>query len=68
MKCKSSCQELCLFSACKSLEMIMTEKREEKQNVGFIQLNRPKALILCTSYIKIHAGTVIKMFKFGCEL
>ena len=24
--------------------MIMTEKRGEKQNVGFIQLNRPKAL------------------------
>ncbi|XP_044162750.1 enoyl-CoA hydratase, mitochondrial-like [Acropora millepora] len=31
-------------SASKSFEMIMTEKRGEKQNVGFIQLNRPKAL------------------------
>ena len=27
-----------------SWEYILTEKRGEKQNVGFIQLNRPKAL------------------------
>nr|XP_058941460.1 enoyl-CoA hydratase, mitochondrial-like [Pocillopora verrucosa] len=31
-------------SASKTFEMIKAEKRGEKQNVGFIQLNRPKAL------------------------
>ncbi|XP_044184273.1 enoyl-CoA hydratase, mitochondrial-like isoform X1 [Acropora millepora] len=31
-------------SASKTFEMILTEKKGEKQNVGFIQLNRPKAL------------------------
>ncbi|XP_074639883.1 enoyl-CoA hydratase, mitochondrial-like isoform X1 [Acropora palmata] len=30
--------------ASKTFEMILTEKKGEKQNVGFIQLNRPKAL------------------------
>ena len=30
--------------ASKAFEMIKAEKRGEKQNVGFIQLNRPKAL------------------------
>ena len=30
--------------ATKTFEMIKAEKRGEKQNVGFIQLNRPKAL------------------------
>ena len=30
--------------ASKTFEMIKAEKRGEKQNVGFIQLNRPKAL------------------------
>ena len=33
-----------MFSASKTFEMILTEKKGEKQNVGFIQLNRPKAL------------------------
>ena len=33
-----------LVSASKSFEMIITDKKGEKQNVGFIQLNRPKAL------------------------
>ena len=32
------------YTASKSFEMIKTEKKGEKQNVGFIQLNRPKAL------------------------
>ncbi|KAL9956967.1 hypothetical protein ACROYT_G038537 [Oculina patagonica] len=31
-------------SASRSFEMIKAEKKGEKQNVGFIQLNRPKAL------------------------
>lgn len=31
-------------SAARSFEMIKTEKKGERQNVGFIQLNRPKAL------------------------
>ncbi|PFX17834.1 enoyl-CoA hydratase, mitochondrial-like [Stylophora pistillata] len=31
-------------SASRTFEMIKAEKRGEKQNVGFIQLNRPKAL------------------------
>ena len=33
-----------LLLASKTFEMIKAEKRGEKQNVGFIQLNRPKAL------------------------
>lgn len=34
-----------LFNAAsKNFEMIKAEKKGEKQNVGFIQLNRPKAL------------------------
>ena len=32
------------FAAARSFEMIKAEKKGEKQNVGFIQLNRPKAL------------------------
>ena len=35
---------LWLFSAARSFEMIKTEKKGDRQNVGFIQLNRPKAL------------------------
>ena len=32
------------MTASRSFEMIKAEKKGEKQNVGFIQLNRPKAL------------------------
>jgi len=32
------------LAASRKFEMITTEKKGEKQNVGFIQLNRPKAL------------------------
>jgi len=32
------------LAASRMFEMITTEKKGEKQNVGFIQLNRPKAL------------------------
>ena len=32
------------LAAARSFEMIKAEKKGEKQNVGFIQLNRPKAL------------------------
>jgi len=31
-------------AASRNFEMIKAEKKGEKQNVGFIQLNRPKAL------------------------
>lgn len=33
-----------LLLASRTFEMIKAEKRGEEQNVGFIQLNRPKAL------------------------
>lgn len=44
-------------------EYILVEKRGEKSNVGFIQLNRPKALnALCDGLMK-EVGSALDMFE-----
>ncbi len=53
-----------------SYEYILVERRGEKKNVGFIQLNRPKALnALCTP-LMLELNAAVKAFdqddSIGC--
>lgn len=52
-----------LCSSGSQYEYILVEKRGEKSNVGFIQLNRPKALnALCDGLMK-EVGSALDMFE-----
>lgn len=59
-----------LFSLCVGgqYEYILVEKRGEKNNVGFIQLNRPKALnALCDGLMK-EVGQALDNFEADCNI
>lgn len=52
---------LCIFAG--QYEYILTETRGEKKNVGFIQLNRPKALnALCDGLMR-EVGQAIDQYE-----
>lgn len=54
---------LLLYNAGGQYEYILVEKRGEKSNVGFIQLNRPKALnALCDGLMK-EVGQALDNFE-----
>ena len=49
-------------------EYILVEKRGEKQNVGFIQLNRPKALNALCDGLMLEVGRALDAFEADGEI
>ena len=59
---------VCVDTGGSTYEYIVVEKRGEKQNVGFIQLNRPKALNALCDGLMLEVGKALDAFEADTDI